>query len=62
MEEGGLGLGLFIAKTLLERTGATVKMGNAAQGGGARVSVVWNRDLFEGTRGVAVANGSDSPS
>ena len=61
MEEGGLGLGLFIAKTLLERTGATVKMGNAAQGGGARVSVVWNRDLFEGTRGVAVANGSDSP-
>lgn len=62
MDEGGLGLGLFIAKTLLERTGGSVRMDNAPGGGGARISVVWNRDLFEGTRGKAVANGSDSPS
>lgn len=61
-EEGGLGLGLFIAKTLLERTGASVKMDNAFQSGGARISVVWNRDLFERTRRVTVANDPNSPS
>lgn len=62
VDGGGLGLGLFIAKTLLERTGATVRMVNAPHSGGAKVSVVWNRELFEGTGRVAVANGSDSPS
>ncbi|WP_420393748.1 ActS/PrrB/RegB family redox-sensitive histidine kinase [Acuticoccus sp.] len=38
---GGLGLGIFIAKTLLERTGATV---NFAAAGGAVVHVSWPRD------------------
>ena len=47
-EEGaGLGLGLFIAKTLLERTGAAMNVGNAAGGAGAAVSVTWPRALFE---------------
>ena len=46
-ENAGLGLGLFIAKTLLERSGATVTMSNAQQPGrGARVSVVWPRGVL----------------
>ncbi len=48
----GLGLGLFIAKTLLERSGATVATANAfAPQTGAVVAVSWPRDVFE--RGVA---------
>ncbi len=38
----GMGLGLFIAKTLLERTGARLTFANAA-GGGALVVVCWPR-------------------
>jgi two-component system sensor histidine kinase RegB len=48
-EETGLGLGLFIAKTLLERADATLTYAN--RGGSARgavVSVHWRRDDFEG--------------
>lgn len=46
-EGGGLGLGLFIAKTLLERSGATTAFTNAAAPGmGATVSVVWPRNAF----------------
>ncbi|MEM6728328.1 MAG: ActS/PrrB/RegB family redox-sensitive histidine kinase [Pseudomonadota bacterium] len=43
----GMGLGLFIAKTLLERTGAELGFANAVepgQLGGARVSVTWPRE------------------
>ena len=40
MQKAGLGLGFFIAKTLLERTGATLEHGNAP-GGGAYVEVTW---------------------
>jgi len=49
VEEGsGLGLGLFIAKTLLERSGASVTTGNApAPEHGARVEVTWPRASFE---------------
>lgn len=49
MEEGsGLGLGLFIAKTLLERSGATVKTENRAPpAAGAAVTVTWPREAFE---------------
>ena len=49
IEEGsGLGLGLFIAKTLLERSGASVKMANAeVPNTGARITVRWSRELFE---------------
>lgn len=44
---GGLGLGLFIAKTLLERSGATVSFGNASEPGkGAEVKVSWRREAF----------------
>jgi two-component system sensor histidine kinase RegB len=44
---GGLGLGIFIAKTLLERTGATLAFENARQGG-ARVTVKWPRAAAQG--------------
>ena len=43
---GGLGLGLFIAKTLLERSGATLHFSNNA-GGGARVSISWPREKLD---------------
>lgn len=47
-DEGGLGLGLFIAKTLLERSGATVAMANAPPpSSGARIAVIWPRPSFE---------------
>jgi two-component system sensor histidine kinase RegB len=45
---GGLGLGLFIAKTLLERTGAATSIVNAAPPQtGAVATVVWTRAAFE---------------
>jgi two-component system sensor histidine kinase RegB len=44
---GGLGLGLFIAKTLLERSGATLTFRNASgRGEGAMVVIEWARDEF----------------
>lgn len=44
---GGLGLGLFIAKTLLERSGGTMQFHNSfVQGQGAVVEVVWPREVF----------------
>ena len=49
-EEGHMGLGVFIAKTLLERTGATVTFGNRSDpGGGAVVSVRWPNPVFKAT-------------
>lgn len=43
-EPGGLGLGFFIAKTLLERSGATLRLANRqAPEGGASVTVTWPR-------------------
>lgn len=49
VEEGsGLGLGLFIAKSLLERSGAKLTLQNApAPGRGARVRLQWARTAFE---------------
>ena len=41
----GMGLGFFIAKTLLERTGAEVKFRNGRRGGAA-VCVIWPRDAL----------------
>ena len=47
----GLGLGLFIAKTLLERSGATLRTANAAPPlSGASVAVRWPRTAFEAGR------------
>ncbi|MCI9868089.1 ActS/PrrB/RegB family redox-sensitive histidine kinase [Rhizobium skierniewicense] len=48
---GGLGLGLFIAKTLLERSGATLTFANRGpEAAGARVTVVWPRDIMDDSR------------
>ena len=45
---GGLGLGLFIAKTLLERSGAKVRFENAASpDSGAMVTVEWPRKALD---------------
>jgi two-component system sensor histidine kinase RegB len=46
----GMGLGFFIAKTLLERTGAQVEFRNA-KGGGALVSARWRRGEIEAAPG-----------
>ncbi|MEQ1611981.1 MAG: ActS/PrrB/RegB family redox-sensitive histidine kinase, partial [Hyphomicrobiaceae bacterium] len=52
LDEGkatGLGLGFFIAKTLLERSGATVGLANKdAPDHGAVVMLTWPRHAFEG--------------
>jgi len=45
---GGLGLGLFIAKTLLERSGAALVFENREpEGAGARIRVQWPRMLID---------------
>jgi two-component system sensor histidine kinase RegB len=45
---GGLGLGLFIAKTLLERSGATLSFSNyTTKGVGAQINIQWQRQTFE---------------
>jgi two-component system sensor histidine kinase RegB len=63
-EYQGMGLGLFIAKTLLERTGARIVFTNGAaltEGGGLRavagptgaiVAAIWPRDAIVARRGV----------
>lgn len=49
---GGLGLGLFIAKTLIERSGAQIAFTNAAPPAhGAVIRITWPRAAFE--RGTA---------
>jgi two-component system sensor histidine kinase RegB len=45
-DEAGLGLGIFISKTLLERTGATLHFSNR-EGSGAVVEIAWNRQRLE---------------
>ncbi|SFV38082.1 two-component system, sensor histidine kinase RegB [Devosia crocina] len=42
-QPGGLGLGIFIAKTLLERTGARLSFDNEKASGHARVQITWPR-------------------
>lgn len=44
----GMGLGLFIAKTLLERSGAELRFGNGV-GGGALVEITWQRREIDAT-------------
>ncbi|WP_419816298.1 ActS/PrrB/RegB family redox-sensitive histidine kinase [Glacieibacterium sp.] len=46
---GGTGLGIFIATTLLERTGGRIVFANR-DGGGARVDVRWQRAHIESPR------------
>ncbi|MBV5335464.1 ATP-binding protein, partial [bacterium] len=43
---GHMGLGVFIAQTLLEKTGATVQFSNN-RSGGARIIVRWPRYSLE---------------
>ena len=46
---GGLGLGLFIAKTLIERSGGRRAVGNTKEGG-AKVTITWPRTAIDGSR------------
>jgi two-component system sensor histidine kinase RegB len=47
-EHVGMGLGFFIAKTLLERSGAALALANRPlPDGGAVVTVRWPRSKFE---------------
>lgn len=50
-QHAGMGLGFFIAKTLLERTGATITFGNAFDGG-ASVTIAWPRARIEARSGA----------
>ena len=55
-EHGGLGLGVFIARTLLERTGAKVAFTNRTfPDHGAVVHITWPRSRFETEEPVAEA-------
>ena len=42
----GLGLGFFIAKTLIERSGATLMAANGSGGRGAVITIAWPREEF----------------
>jgi two-component system sensor histidine kinase RegB len=55
----GLGLGIFIARTLLERTGARVSFSNRTfPDHGAVVQIVWPRARFEAEQPTESAAGS----
>jgi two-component system sensor histidine kinase RegB len=55
-QPSGLGLGFFIAKTLLERSGASLSFENRkAPEHGAVVTVRWRRSDFERPLGGAAA-------
>jgi two-component system sensor histidine kinase RegB len=45
--QGGLGLGFFISKNLIERTGGKITCGSSSALGGAMVQIVWPRDRVE---------------
>ena len=59
-EYEGMGLGLFIAKALLERTGAQLEFGNADTGG-ALVRVTWSRTALEATTRSALGENAPHP-
>jgi two-component system sensor histidine kinase RegB len=59
---GGLGLGFFIAKTLLERTGADLSLENQAfPASGAVVKVRWRRADLELNLNPEAGAPSDAP-
>ncbi len=70
-EYEGMGLGLFIAKTLLERTGAVMSFANATdpflakteapQRCGAVVETIWPRGLIEFDRSAALGLNQSNP-
>ena len=58
----GLGLGIFIARTLLERTGAKVSFGNRTfPEHGAVVQIVWPRSRFEVSEATEVPETIEEP-
>ena len=57
---GGLGLGIFIAKTLLERSGARLRLANRKPPDkGAVVTVEWPRAEFERTGPATLAKAAE---
>jgi two-component system, sensor histidine kinase RegB len=61
-EPTGLGLGFFIAKTLLERSGAAVTLENRQRPDhGAVVTVSWPRQVFESKRQTAQGWDAQAP-
>jgi two-component system sensor histidine kinase RegB len=59
-EPSGMGLGFFIAKTLLERSGAVVELENRKPPEhGAVAKVTWPRDVFEQRRIAPMTLGED---
>jgi len=46
-EHEGMGLGLFIAKTLLERSGAIVNIANNKTAKGAKITITWQRTAVD---------------
>ena len=60
-DQTGLGLGFFIAKTLLERTGATLMFDNKIPPGrGAIVRIVWSREAFEATTVLTMGQATEA--
>lgn len=60
-DEGGLGLGFFIAKTLLERGGGTLRVENrAAPATGAVVRLHWMRQALEAAEDTTGARTDDA--
>lgn len=45
-QDGGMGLGLFISKTLIEQTGGSISFLNSKKGG-AEISIEWSRSKLE---------------
>ncbi|BDA86945.1 ATPase [Aureimonas sp. SA4125] len=58
---GGLGLGLFIAKTLLERSGATISFGNRRGTAGAEVEIFWPKASFSARQATREDGSSHRP-
>jgi two-component system sensor histidine kinase RegB len=60
-EPSGLGLGFFIAKTLLERSGAAISLDNRERPQrGAVVTISWPREVFERKQAAAATVGEQS--
>jgi two-component system sensor histidine kinase RegB len=61
-DEAGLGLGFFIAKTLLQRSGARISVANnPAPDTGASIKISWHRNDFEGPTSAAARAAPLSP-
>jgi two-component system sensor histidine kinase RegB len=61
-EAGGLGLGFFIAKTLLERNGARLRFSNRpSPHTGAEVRIVWPRNVMDAGRDMDDASPETIP-